>query len=259
MAGTRRENWLKTWFRPGPGDEGVVPVLAQVAKGLLLPGRHALYEFYDDFNELITPASGVMGWHLDESGTSTAISLVDQAYGVATAKSGASAGNNFQYQWALNTTVHEPVKLVAGKKAWLSCRWKIEDADQNLPRVGCHNATDDPWNTEETDQFQFRTLAADADALQFACGKTNSTEVTIALGDLADDTYIRLVAYYDGADTVWAFRYDDSGNLTNSGKASVTNGDLLPDTEMTIAFGNEAVDTGADDFHIDYIYVAVER
>lgn len=262
MAGTKRENWLKTWFRPGSANDSVVPVLAQTAKGLLLPGRSALWEFMEDFNELKISGSGVMGWHLDESGSSTALALVDEAYGVATAKSGATGGNNFQYQWALNTTVHEPVKLAAGKRAWLATRFKIEDADQNLPRIGCHNATDDPWNAEETDQFQFRTLAADPDALQFACGKTASTEVTVALGDLADSTYIRVLAYYDGADTVWAFRFDDDGNLTNSGKASVTSssqGDLLPDTEMTIAFGNEAVDTGADDLHIDFIYVAVER
>lgn len=259
MAGTKIESWLKEWRRPGPGDEKVVPVLAQTAKGLLLPGSHALWTFLEDFNELKISAANVMGWHLDESGTSTALALVDEAYGVATAKSGASAGNNFQYQWGLNTTVHEPVKLVAGKRAWLSTRFKIEDADQNLVRIGCHNATDDPWNAEETDQFQFRTNAADPDALEFACGKTASTEVTIALGDLADSTYIRLLAFYDGADTVWAFRYDDSGNLTNSGKASVSAGALLPDTEMTIAFGNEAVDTGADDLHIDHIFVAVER
>jgi hypothetical protein len=263
MAGTRKSNWLHKWFRPANGgNEAVLFDLETTAKGILLPGRHALWEFDEDFNELKISAASTMGWHLDESGTSTALALVDQAYGVATAKSGASAGNNFQYQWALNTTVHEPVKLAAGKRAWLYTRFKIEDADQNLPRIGCHNATDDPWNAEETDQFQFRTLAADADALEFACGKTATTEVTIALGNLADDTYIRCLAFYDGADTVWAFRYDDSGNLTNSGKASVTSssqGDLLPDTEMTIAFGNEAVDTGADDLHIDKIYVAVER
>lgn len=239
------------------------PVAEIGAKGFFNPTPSLpVFEFHDDFVAFTAAAAGVTGWHLDESGTATGAAVQDAHGGVVLAKPGSTAGNNFHYQWATNTTVHEIVKPAAGKRLWLATRFKVEDADQNLPIVGCHVAADDPWNSEPSDQFLFRTLASDADALQFACGKTNSTEVTIALGNLADDTWVTLLAFYDGADTVHAYRYNDSGDLVASGSVSVTSsaqGDLLPDTEMTVAFGAEAVDTGADDFSIDFITVVQER
>lgn len=261
MAAVEKKVGLKRWFKH---NADIPPVHEITANGLINWGAMAgCYEFREDFDAYRVSASGVVGWHLDESGSSTAAAQVaGAAGGVVTAKAAASAGANFHYQWATNTTVLTPALIAAGKRVMLATRFKVEDADQNLPRVGLIVATDDPWNSEETDQFQFRTLAADPDALQFACGKTASTEVTIALGDLADATYVRLVAYYDGADTVWAYRFDDSGNYVTHGKASVTSsvqGDLLPDAGLTYAWGMENVDDGADDFHIDYLHFVQER
>lgn len=259
MAGVEVFATLKRWFQHRSYYQ---PVAEISAAGLLLPGRHALWEFFDDFNGFTLGASGVSGWHLDEDGSSTAAAIQDMANGVVMFKTGGTATNNAHYAWANNTTVSEVWKPAAGKRFWMASRFKIEDADQNLPRIGAHITQDDPWNTEPSDQALWRTLAADADALQFAIGKTNSTEVTVALGDLADDTWVRVLAYYDGVDKVHCYRWDDSMNLHTYASGTVTSssaGDLLPDTEMAPAFGNEAVDTGADDIHIDYIYIAQER
>jgi hypothetical protein len=162
----------------------------------------------------------------------------------------------------LNTTVLEPFKLTPGKKAWLRAKFKVEDADQDILNVGMHVAADDVGGTEPADQFLFRTVRATLPALQFACGKTASTEVAIALGDMADDTWVTCTAYYDGKNTIKAWREDDTGLVTYSGSGSVTSstsGDLLPDTEMTMGFGMEGADTGADDMSLDFIFVAIER
>lgn len=261
MAGTKRENWLKTWFRPGPGPEAVMPVLAQTAKGLLLPGRHALYEFYDDFHSFTIGAANISGWIKTETGSGTGGVIQDEAFGVVMFVPGSTASDEISYQWGTNTTPHETFKPAVGKRMWLSSRFKFEDVDKNNFYVGCNVSDTSPFASEPTDQFRFRS-GATADALQFAVGPTASTEATISLGSLADGTYVRVLAFYDGADTCWAFRFDDSGNLTNSGSCSVTSstqGDLLPDTEMVVAFGGDMVDTGADDFFFDYIYVAMER
>lgn len=256
-------NKLKRWVR-FRGD--VVPQLEVTAKGILVPGvLTGAWEFRDDFNTFTASASGVTSWHVDSvaGGTGGAGAAVQDAHGgVVKVVLNNSAGDNFHYHWGTNTTVNEIWKPAAGKRFWLATRFKVEDADQALPMIGAHISQDDPWNTEPSDQAMFRTLAADADALQFAIGKTNSTEVTIALGNLEDDTWVTCVAFYDGVDTVHAFRYNDSGDLTNSGYVSVTSsstGDLLPDTELSPIFGVEAVDTGADDFHIDFLYIAQER
>lgn len=249
-------------FRHFRDERTKFPDMELNARGLLLPARPALWEFFDDFNEFRLSASGHAGWHQDADGSPTAAAIQDANGGVMLVKPGSTATNNVHYAWANNTTVSEIWKPVAGKRFWMAARFKIEDADQNIIMLGAHITQDDPWATEPSDQAMFRTLAADPEALQFAIGKTNSTEVTIALGDLADDTFIHVRAFYDGVDTVHAERYDDSFNLTHSGSVSVTSsaaGDLLPDTEMSPIFGVEAVDTGADDFSVDYLYIAQER
>lgn len=221
-------------------------------------------EFFDDFTGFTVAASNITGWHRDGQGTgATAVSDAHGGLVTLTTDTTAGAGSNEHYQWGNNTDVIEMFKFEAGKKAFLTTRFKVSTALQCMPQVGLHVAADDPWNTEPADQFLFRTLTADKDALQFAVGKTNATEVTVSLGDLADDTFVICSAYYDGKDTVHVWRESSDGVVANSGSADVTDtttGDLLPDTEMTVAFGMETADTtAADVFTIDYLYVWSER
>jgi len=220
-----------------------------------------VFSFYDDFDRFTAAASGVTGWHADAAGTPT-VAVIDGAGGLLQVTNDTTATSNAHYQWGNNTDVLEIFKIEAGKKAWLKARFKIEDADQSLPIIGLHVAADDPWGTEPADQFLFRTQSGDADALEFAVGKTNSTEVEVALGNLEDDTFTEVVAFYDGKDTVFVERRDEDGVVTNRGQADVTSstqGDLLPDTELTVAFGHEALDGGEDNLTIDYIFAAQER
>jgi hypothetical protein len=220
------------------------------------------YGLFDDFNSFVIAAAGVTGWHLDEVNTGTPPAVTDAAGGVILTVNDNADEDNFNHQWATNTTVHEIFKVVPGKRAYLFCKTKVEDADKDIIYHGLHIAADDPQGTEPSDQFAFRTLRATPTALEFVAGKTNSTEVSISLGTVLDDTWMDLTAYYDGKDTVYAWRLDANGALVASGSASVTSstsGDLLPDTEMTIGFGMEALDTGADDLHMDWLGAFIER
>lgn len=220
-----------------------------------------VFEFFDDFVSFDISGTGLVGWHLDATGTPTA-AVSDAQGGLVTLTTQATAGGNAHYQRALDTTVSENFEIVAGKRAWLHTRFKVSDADQCMPQIGLHVAADDPWATEPADQFLFRTLTADKDALEFAVGATNSTEVAVALGNLADDTFVECIAYYDGKDTVHVARLDANGVVANTGSADVTTttaGDLLPDTEMTVAVGIETGDAAADVLTIDYIHVVRER
>lgn len=221
------------------------------------PTKH--FVFFDDFTSFVTAAANITGWHKDEVNAGSDPVVTDAANGVIAFTLDNADNDNQHYQWGTNTTVHEIFLLAAGKKAWLRTRFKVEDADQDLPMIGLHIAADDPWGTEPSDQFLFRVNRGVPGALEFAAGKTNSTEVLVALGALADDTWVTVTAYYDGKDSVQVTRETDAGVITNQGTVSVTNGTLLPDTEMTVAFGMEAMDTGTDDMRIDYILAAVER
>lgn len=233
------------------------------------PDPTQVFEFFDDFYGFTTSGSGLSGWHLDEIDTgtnSTGPTMLDEFGGVVQFEPGATANDNVNYQYALNTTVTEFIKLVAGKKAWFSTCFSIEDVDQNIFFIGCHIAADDIMGTEPSDQFGVRSKPSVPGTMQFCAGKTNSTEVTADIGVMADDTRYAVYAYYDGANTVTVEVYSVASDVYTrfgSGTLTVTSagtaGDLLPDTEMTVAFAMEGLDTGADKLQIDWIHVARER
>lgn len=232
-----------------------------VMKDFPLPDPSKYVIFWDDFTSATIAASGITGWHGDAVGTNVALAVTDAHGGIATTETGSTADDNSCYQWGTNTTVHEIFKLQAGKKAWLRCRFKTEDADKDKFFIGMHIAADDITGTEPSDQFGFRS-GATPDALQFAAGTASNAEVTVSLGTLADDTFVTCTAYYDGLGTVYCWRESSDGVVANSGSVSVTSstaGDLLPDTEMTVGFAIECTDTGADLLSIDFIHIMVER
>lgn len=229
------------------------------------PDPTQVWQFMDDFNGFTVAASGVTGWHLDETNTGTGPTMLDEFGGVVQFEPDNAQGDAFQYQLAVNTTVFEPVKLIAGKRAWFSTCFSIEDVDQNLFFIGCHIAADDITGTEPSDQFGVRSKPSGLGTMQFCAGKTASTEVTADLVTMADNTRYALYAFYDGKDTITVDVYTVASDVytfaarKNLTMTSSTTGDLLPATEMTIAFAVEANDTGTDKFQLDWIHVARER
>jgi len=231
------------------------------------PDPTEIWEFRDDFNGFVVAAAGVTGWHLDETNTGTGPTMLDEFGGIVQFEADTAQGDGFHYQLGNNTTVYEPVKLIAGKRAWFSTCFSIEDVDQNLFFIGCHIAADDPLGTEPSDQIGIRSKPAALGTMQFCAGKTNATEVTADIGTMVDAARYAVYAYYDGKDEVQVtvYTYDNAtGSFTLFGAGTLdvtttTAGDLLPDTEMTIAFAMEANDGGTDKFQLDWIHLARER
>lgn len=232
------------------------------------PDPTEIWQFFDDFNTFNTSAALVVGWHLDEVDTgtnSTGPTMLDEFGGVVQFEPGATADDNVCYQWALNTTVMEPVKLIAGRRAWFSTCFSCEDVDKNIFFIGCHIAADDITGTEPSDQFGVRSKPGSVGTMQFCAGKTNSTEATADLVTMTDSTRYAVYAYYDGKDEVQVQVYSvasDVYTLEISKTVTVTSstaGDLLPDTEMTMGFAMENTDTGADKFQLDWFHIARER
>lgn len=241
-------------YRGGPIDQAVNEF------GLLTPGRGpGMIAFEEDFLEIRVGAANVSGWIVDSSGSVTAaLSQVTTGHGgVGLVVPGSTATNNAHYQWGTNSTVLSPFTMVAGKRLWMQTRFKTEDADKNLPIIGLHTSQTDPWNTEPADQFLFRSLTSDG-VLQFVCGTTNSTEQTATMGTMADDTWYRAEAFYDGVGTALAWLWSDTGSLIAAAQVDCSSTNL-PNGAMTVAFGMEMVDTGADDFSVDYLNVYMER
>jgi hypothetical protein len=229
------------------------------------PDPTEVWQFFDDFNGFVVSAAGITGWHLDETNTGTGPTMLDEFGGVVQFEADTAQGDGYHYQLANNTTVFEPVKLIAGRKAWFSTCFSIEDADQSLFFIGCHIAADDPLGTEPSDQFGVRSKPSTLGTMQFCAGKTNATEAVADLLVMANDTRYAVYAYYDGKDKIAVQVYSIASDVyTFAGAGTVTvtsstSGDLLPDTEMTIAFAVEANDTGTDKFQLDWIHLARER
>lgn len=261
MIAPERRNKPFIHERLASGAAGLPPIPDQLAtdRGVMNPGRTAMISFEQDFLDLPIAASGVTGWKVDNDGAlTTALGHVAAGVGgSALFAPGSTATNNAHYQWANNSTILSPFTITSGKRLWLSSRFKCEDVDKNLPIIGLHTSQTDPWNTEPADQFLFRSLTSDG-VLQFACGTTNSTEKTITLNTMADNTFYNVLAFYDGDTTAAAWVWNDSWDLLASGIADQST-TYRPDGAMTVAFGMEMVDTGADDMTIDHIHVFMER
>jgi len=259
MATPEKKVGLKRWFRDARYR---APDMEITARGLILPNVvPACYSFYDDFDGFTIGASGVSAWIKNEVGTGTGAVVQSLNNGVIKFVTGSTANDNINYQWGNNATVSSPVILATGKRAWLSCRFATEDADQDEFHLGLMTSQTNPFGTEPADQFRFRP-GATPDVMQFAVGTTNSTEKTITLNTKTDGVYCTLAAFWDGVDTCWAYAFNETGEIITSGSTTVTAttaADLLPDGAMTHSFGGRTIDTGADDFFVDFYSFVQER
>lgn len=246
---------------PGRFTSGVATRPSQHPMGNLpFPDPTRFYVFSDDFDHTyVAVAAGVAQWNAIAASAATAYGIISAPFGQALFAPQAANAAFGVVRWSINTTPLPLFSLSAGKKFWLRSRFKTEDADQNNLYVGAAVATADPFGTEPPDQFAFRSLNAAPDSLMLAVGATASTEVTIALGTTADDTWTTCTAYYDGKDTVSAWRESDAGVILARGQVSVANGTLLPDVGIAPTFGMQNKDNGGDDFTIDYITLILER
>jgi len=217
--------------------------------------------FFDDFMPYVGTKYLISTVEAGLGGSAAEVQA-DEDGGVLKITNDNAAGDHdhFQFSGDGGTTAHEPFLIEAGKKFWLSTRFKTEDADQNAVIVGLHEKNTDPWNSEPADNFMFRSslfTATNTATLQFKSSSSTSTEATATIATLGDGTYITAEAYYDGLDTV--FCYANGALVASVDVTNSTRGDLLPNQEVGPAFGMECTDTGADDFFIDWIFCAKER
>ncbi len=82
--------------------------------------------------------------------------------------------------------------------------------------------------------------------------KNGTATTTSSVATMADDTFVRLGFYYDGAS---AIQYFVNGTL---GGTSVTT-NLPDDEDMTVSFAIQNGEAVAKTMTVDYIFVAKER
>jgi hypothetical protein len=168
------------------------------------------------------------------------------------------------------TTVAEIWDLSSPKKLWFSTRFKVSDATDSAAIVGLC-ITDTSLVAGMSDGLYFRK--ADADATLQAVAEKDSTESTVDIVEMADDTYVEVGMLYQSGDrtAVEVFYRNVATEGTDVSKETAAKskkqwskvGELtsnLPDNEalaVSLAITNGAA--AAKVLTVDYLHVAQER
>jgi hypothetical protein len=145
--------------------------------------------------------------------------------------------------------VGESFRFASGKPLFFEARFKVSDATQSDVVIGLQITDTTPLDV--TDGVFF--IKADGAAtVDFLVEKNNTATTASAIATMANDTFIRLGFYYDGASAVQYFV-----NGTYTGSSVTTN---LPDDEdMTVTIAIQNGEAAAKTMTVDYVYVAKER
>lgn len=142
--------------------------------------------------------------------------------------------------------------FTAGKKLFFRCRFKVSDATQSDVVFGLQVVDTTPLDVTDGVYFLKADGAATVDVICRKNASTGSTSAT-AVATLANDTFIELGFYYDGAGKV---AYEVNGAVVGSLDASSA---YLPDTTCTVSFALQNGEAVAKTMTVDYVYVAKER
>jgi hypothetical protein len=142
--------------------------------------------------------------------------------------------------------------FTAGKKLFFRCRFKVSDATQSDLVFGLQVVDATPLDVTDGVYFLKADGAATVDVICRKNASTGSTSAS-AVTSLADDTFVTLGFYYDGAGKV---AYEVNGSVLGSLDASSS---YLPDTTCTVSFALQNGEAVAKTMTVDYVFVAKER
>jgi hypothetical protein len=219
-----------------------------------LPDPTKYHTFFDDFDKY-TAAD----WTI----TTTEGGSGDATEAVADANNGilviTNDGADNDCDWFQK--VGETFLLASGKKLFFKSRFKVSDATQSDWIMGLQVTDTTPLDTGGdgvTDGIFFQKDDGDTNIDFYvqkdaSGGQLTNTAVTTAA---ADDTFMTLGFYFDGARYVDVYKDDV---LVYVADLTATLSTYLPNTELTISFGIQNGAAAAKVLSIDYIFVAQER
>lgn len=146
----------------------------------------------------------------------------------------------------------EAFKFVSGKKTFFECRFKVSDATQSDIVFGLSITDTTPLAV--TDGVYF--LKSDGAATVDFKSLMNSAGLTVsAIATLANDTFVKLGFYYDGASNVALY----VNNVKVSDNTVTIGTTLCNDEELRVTFGLQNGEAVAKNMTTDYIKVYQER
>jgi len=205
------------------------------------PTKHIV--FWDDFHRY---TAGDWTITTTEAGAGSATEALTDGHGGLLLITNDSADNDNDFF----QNVGEAFRFTSGKKAYFEARFKVSDATQSDVVVGLQIKDTSPLDV--TDGVFF--LKADgATTFNFFVEKNDTQSTSSAVATLADNTFIKLGFYYDGAATFTPY-------VNGVAKTPITSTANMPDDEdLTVSFGIQNGEAVAKTMTVDYILAAMDR
>lgn len=182
-----------------------------------------------------------------EAGAGSATEAIGDEAGGVLVLTNAAGDNDLDF---LQST-GESFKFVSGKRLMFKARFKVSDATESDFVMGLQITDTTPLDV--TDGIFFQKDDGDTN-LDFHVEKDGTATSASAIATVADDTYLTVEFYYDGATSG---NIDYFVNDALIGSSVITN--APDDEELAISFGIQNGTNAAKSMSIDYIVAAQER
>ena len=228
-------NLLVTRFPNGVTNVGEDSPFAD----LTMPAPTKFHTYYEDFDYYVAA-----NWTVTETQAGATQALTDGDGGLLLITNTAADDDLVSLQ-----KVGESYRFASGKELFFEARLKISDATQSDVVIGLQITDATPLDVSDG---VFFIKADGSTSVSLLVEKNGTATTTSSVATMANDTFISLGFYYDGASSI---QYSVNGVV--KGTSVTTN---LPDDEdMTVSIALQNGEAVAKTMTVDYVFVAKER
>ena len=228
-------NLLVTRFPNGVTNVGEDSPFAD----LTMPAPTKFHTYYEDFDYYVAG-----NWTVTETQAGATQALTDGDGGLLLITNTAADDDLVALQ-----KVGESYRFASGKELFFEARLKVSDATQSDVVIGLQITDATPLDVSDG---VFFIKADGSTSVSLLVEKNGTATTTSSVATMANDTFISLGFYYDGASSI---QYSVNGVV--KGTSVTTN---LPDDEdMTVSIALQNGEAVAKTMTVDYVFVAKER
>ena len=228
-------NLLVTRFPNGVTNVGEDSPFAD----LTMPAPTKFHTYYEDFDYYVAG-----NWTVTETQAGATQALTDGDGGLLLITNTAADDDLVALQ-----KVGESYRFASGKELFFEARFKVSDATQSDVVIGLQITDATPLDVSDG---VFFIKADGSTSVSLLVEKNGTATTTSSVATMANDTFISLGFYYNGASSIV---YSVNGVV--KGTSVTTN---LPDDEdMTVSIALQNGEAVAKTMTVDYVFVAKER
>jgi len=228
-------NLLVTRFPNGVTNVGEDSPFAD----LTMPAPTKFHTYYEDFDYYVAA-----NWTVTETQAGATQALTDGDGGLLLITNTAADNDLVALQ-----KVGESYRFASGKELFFEARLKVSDATESDVVIGLQITDATPLDVSDG---VFFIKADGSTSVSLLVEKNGTATTTSSVATMANNTFISLGFYYDGASSI---QYFVDGVV--KGTSVTTN---LPDDEdMTVTIALQNGEAVAKTMTVDYVFVAKER